>query len=52
VLIPGKSFNIGEVVAIRRESGSWEWPTLIVLYTTGIARLLSFSFCQIGSIIF
>jgi ferrous iron transport protein B len=43
---------IGVVAAIRRESGSWKWATFIVLYTTGIAWLLSFSFYQIGSLIF
>jgi ferrous iron transport protein B len=43
---------IGVVAAIRRESGSWKWAAFIVLYTTGIAWLLSFSFYQIGSLIF
>jgi ferrous iron transport protein B len=42
---------IGVVAAIRRESGSWKWATFVVVYTTGIAWLLSFAVYQIGSII-
>jgi len=41
---------IGVVAAIRRESGSWKWATFIVLYTTGIAWLLSFMVYQIGGL--
>jgi ferrous iron transport protein B len=40
---------IGVVSAIKRESGSWKWATFIVLYTTGVAWLLSFAIFQIGS---
>jgi ferrous iron transport protein B len=40
---------IGVVAAIRRESGSWKWATFIVLYTTGIAWLLSFTVFRVGS---
>jgi ferrous iron transport protein B len=43
---------IGVVAAIRRESGSWKWAAFTVVYTTVIAWLLSFSFYQIGSLIF
>jgi ferrous iron transport protein B len=43
---------IGVVAAISRESGSWKWAAFTVLYTTGIAWLLSFSFYQIGSLLF
>jgi ferrous iron transport protein B len=43
---------IGVVAAIRRESGSWKWAAFTVIYTTGIAWLLSFSFYQIGTLIF
>lgn len=39
---------IGVVTAIRRESGSWKWAAFIVLYTTGIAWLLSFMVYQAG----
>jgi ferrous iron transport protein B len=43
---------IGVVAAIRRESGSWKWAAFIVVYTTVIAWLLSFSFYQVGSLLF
>jgi ferrous iron transport protein B len=39
---------IGVVAAIKRESGNWKWPAFIVLYTTGIAWLLSFTVYQTG----
>ncbi len=39
---------IGVVAAIRRESGSWKWSVFIVLYTTGMAWLLSFTVYQAG----
>jgi ferrous iron transport protein B len=42
---------IGVVAAIRRESGSWKWAAFVVVYTTGMAWLLSFAFYQIGSIL-
>jgi ferrous iron transport protein B len=42
---------IGVVSAIRRESGSWKWAAFIVLYTTGVAWLLSFSAFQLGSLL-
>lgn len=42
---------IGVVSAIRRESGSWKWATFIVLYTTGVAWLMSFSVYQVGSLL-
>jgi ferrous iron transport protein B len=42
---------IGVVAAIRRESGSWKWATFTVVYTTGMAWLLSFSVYQIGSLL-
>ena len=41
---------IGVVSAIKRESGSWKWSAFIVLYTTGIAWLLSFTVYQVGSL--
>jgi ferrous iron transport protein B len=41
---------IGVVSAIRRESGSWKWAAFIVVYTTGIAWLLSFTIFQVGSL--
>jgi ferrous iron transport protein B len=41
---------IAVVAAIRRESGSWKWAAFVVVYTTGIAWVLSFSVYQIGSL--
>ncbi len=43
---------IGVVVAIKRESGGWKWAIFVVLYTTIIAWLLSFSVYQVGSLLF
>ncbi len=42
---------MGVVAAIRRESGNWKWPAFIVLYTTGIAWVLSFLVYQIGGLL-
>jgi ferrous iron transport protein B len=41
---------IAVVAAIRRESASWKWAAFVVVYTTGIAWLLSFTVYQIGSL--
>jgi ferrous iron transport protein B len=43
---------IGVVSAISRESGSWKWAAFIVIYTTTVAWLLSFTVFQAGSLIF
>ena len=43
---------IGVVAAIKRESGSWKWAAFTVIYTTGIAWLLSFTVYQAGSLFF
>ena len=43
---------IGVVSAISRESGSWKWAAFVVVYTTGMAWLLSFVFYQVGSRLF
>jgi ferrous iron transport protein B len=42
---------IGVVSAISRESGSWKWSAFIILYTTGVAWLLSFTVFQLGSLL-
>ena len=41
---------IGVVAAIKRESGDWKWPAFIVLYTTGMAWLVSFIVYQTGKL--
>jgi ferrous iron transport protein B len=43
---------VGVVAAIKRESGSWKWAVFTVIYTTGIAWLLSFTVYQAGSLFF
>ena len=40
---------IAVVSAIKKESGSWKWPAFMVLYTTGLAWLVSFLVYQIRS---
>jgi ferrous iron transport protein B len=42
---------IGVVSAISRESGSMKWGVFIVVYTTAVAWLLSFTVYQVGSYI-
>jgi ferrous iron transport protein B len=42
---------IGVISAIKRESGSWKWAAFVVIYTTSIAWLLSFSVYQVGSLL-
>ncbi len=41
---------IGVVTAIKKESGSWKWAGFVIIYTTAVAWLLSFSVYQIGSL--
>jgi ferrous iron transport protein B len=43
---------IAVVAAIRRESGSWKWAAFVVVYSTAMAWLLSFTFYQTGSLLF
>jgi ferrous iron transport protein B len=42
---------VGVLAAIKKESGSWKWPTFVVLYTSTLAWLVSFSFYQIAHLI-
>ncbi|WP_282038039.1 ferrous iron transport protein B [Saccharicrinis aurantiacus] len=42
---------IGVIATIKRESGSWKWAIFTVVYTTGLAWLMSFAVYQIGSLI-
>ena len=41
---------IATIVAIKEESHSWKWAMFSVLYTTGVAWLVSFAVYQIGSL--
>lgn len=42
---------VGVLAAIRKESGSWKWPTFLVLYTSSLAWLVAFLYYQIASFI-
>jgi len=42
---------IAVIAAISRESGSWKWGLFAVVYTTGIAWVVSFLVFQIGSLL-
>jgi ferrous iron transport protein B len=39
---------IGVVSAISRESGHWKWAAFVVIYTTGLAYLVSLIVYQTG----
>jgi len=41
---------IAVVAAVKRESGSWKWAAFLVVYSTGLAWILSFLVFQIGSL--
>ncbi len=41
---------IAVVAAIKKESGEWKWALLSVIYTTGLAWIVSFAVFQIGSL--
>ena len=43
---------VAVIVTVSRESGSWKWALFLILYTTALAWLLSFSVYQIGSLLF
>ncbi|MFH2095424.1 MAG: ferrous iron transport protein B [Bacteroidota bacterium] len=42
---------IGVIATIRRETGSWKWAVFTILYTTGLAWMISFIVYQTGSLI-
>ncbi len=42
---------ISSIVAIRSESGKWKWALFTMLYTIGLAWLVSTLFFQIGSLL-
>ena len=43
---------VSTVVAIKNESGKWKWALFTVVYTIGLAWVVSTLFFQIGSLIF
>ncbi|MDL2256616.1 ferrous iron transport protein B [Bacteroidales bacterium OttesenSCG-928-I14] len=42
---------IATIAAIKKESGSWKWALFTVVYTTGLAWLVSFIVFQTGSLL-
>jgi ferrous iron transport protein B len=40
---------IAVIATVKKESSSWKWTAFLILYTTSLAWLLSFSVFQIGS---
>ncbi len=42
---------IAVIAAIKNESGSWKWAMFTVLYTTGLAWIVSFIVYQVGSLL-
>ncbi len=42
---------IAVVAAVKGESGSWKWALFTIVYTTGLAWILSFLVFQIGSLL-
>ncbi len=42
---------IAVIAAVKRETNSWKWPIFMVLYTTGIAWVLSVAVYQLGNIL-
>lgn len=41
---------VASIAAIKEEAGSWKWGVFSIVYTTGLAWLLSFLIFQIGSL--
>lgn len=42
---------IAVIAAIRKESGHWKWAVFTIVYTSGVAWIVSFIIYQLGSII-
>ncbi len=42
---------LGTIAVISRESGSWKWGAFTILYTSGLAYVVSLLFFQIGSLL-
>ncbi len=42
---------IAVIAAIKGESGSWKWALFTMLYTTGLAWIISFLVFQVGSLL-
>lgn len=42
---------IAVIAAIKKESGSWKWAAFQIVFSTGVAWIISFTVYQIGSLI-
>lgn len=42
---------VATIAAIKEESGSWKWGVFSIIYTTGLAWLISFAVYQIGNLL-
>lgn len=42
---------VAVIITVSREAGSWKWALFLILYTTVLAWLLSFSVYQLGNLI-
>lgn len=42
---------VATIAAIKEESGSWKWGIFSIIYTTGLAWLISFAVYQIGNLL-
>lgn len=42
---------VATIAAIKEESGSWKWGVFSIVYTTGLAWVISFIVYQVGSLI-
>ncbi|GAB6012846.1 ferrous iron transport protein B [Viscerimonas tarda] len=42
---------VATIAAIKEESGSWKWGLFSILYTTGLAWIISFIVFQVGSLL-
>lgn len=43
---------VAVVATVSRESGSWKWALFLIVYTTALAWIFSFTIFQVGSFIF
>ena len=43
---------VAVIAAIKKESGSWKWAAFTILYTTGLAWVISFIVYQTGNIFY
>jgi ferrous iron transport protein B len=42
---------VATLSAVKKETGSWKWPTFMFLYTTGLAYLVSLTFYQLANML-